>query len=167
LLNSSQIAQYSDILSPLESITDYSDNAMQMDCAQRRTDTCSSFTYDNGGFSAKITLPHQNLVFFSVPYDSGWLAAVNGKPAKIEEVNIGFMAVLCPAGTSSIRFNYTTPGLHTGILVTAVSAVIFALYIIMIRRKKRKTQISTNIEISAVSKPNLITDSEDSSSENM
>ncbi len=139
LLDSEQIKRYQNILQPLsDKSIDYSDNAMAADSAARNTHTCSSFAYDNKGFSAKITLPSENLVFFSVPYDSGWAATVDGKPAKIEEVNIGFMAVDCPAGTTSIRFNYTTPGLYTGIIVTGTSIVVFVLYLFFVYKRRRR-----------------------------
>jgi uncharacterized membrane protein YfhO len=139
LLDSDQIAHYKNILKPLDDKgLDYSDDAIAADCAARRINTCSSFSYDNKGFSAKITLPSENLVFFSVPFDSGWSATVNGKAAKIQEVNIGFMAVDCPAGTSSIRFNYTTPGLRTGIIVTGVSLLLFVLYMLLMRKRRRR-----------------------------
>ena len=44
-------------------------------------------------------------------------------------VNVGFMAVKVPAGTSEIRFNYYTPGLNAGIAATAGSIGIFLLYV--------------------------------------
>lgn len=141
LLDSEQIKRYKDILSPLKtSDINYTDETMADDCAARRTTTCSEFKYDNKGFSAKITLKSKNLVFFSVPADTGWTATVNGKPAKIETVDLGFMAVESPAGTSNIRFNYTTPGLYIGMIVTACSLFIFVLYIFLIRRKKRSAK---------------------------
>lgn len=139
LLTPDQIERYKDILTPYNPAVDgdFSDSGLARDCSDRRTYTCSSFGYDNNGFSASITLPKENLVFFSVPYDQGWSATVNGKPARVEEVNLGFMAVECPAGTSSIRFNYTTPGLFTGIKVSAVSLVIFIAYMLIMRRRHR------------------------------
>lgn len=139
LLDSDQIARYKNILQPFNSVTnvDFSDAALKNDCAQRRTHTCSNFSYDNKGFSASITLPSENLVFFSVPFDEGWTATVNGKPVKVEKVNNGFMAVDCPKGTSNIRFNYTTPGLYLGIAVTSVSIIIFVIYILLIRKLQR------------------------------
>ena len=53
----------------------------------------------------------------------------NGEPAEIEKVNVGFMAVKVPAGTSEIRFDYYTPGLNAGIAATAGSVGIFLLYV--------------------------------------
>ena len=45
-------------------------------------------------------------MFFSVPYDDGFTAYVNGQEADIVEVDEGLMAVLCPAGENSIDFVY-------------------------------------------------------------
>ena len=72
----------------------YSEEAYYQDCLDRRSMSCSSFSYDNGGFSATFTGDRERLVFFSVPYEGGWSATVNGEPAVIEKVNVGFMAVL-------------------------------------------------------------------------
>lgn len=66
------------------------------------------------GFNAKIDLDKDNLVFFSVPYDDGWSAKVNGQDVEIEKVDYGFMAVLCPAGSNDIQFTYETKGLFLG-----------------------------------------------------
>lgn len=142
VLNDSQIAKYSDILTPLAENSDFSDASMAEDSAERRKETCSSFHTDNKGFSASINLAAKNLVFFSVPYDSGWTATVNGKPAQIEKVDIGFMAVECPPGTSRIRFSYTTPGLYRGAAVSGVSLAVLAVYLGVYRSmKKRRNKV--------------------------
>jgi hypothetical protein len=149
VLDKAQTAKYSDILSQLpDSLsTDFSDSTFTSDCTARRDSACSSFTTDNTGFTAKANLKKANLVFFSVPYDSGWTATVNGKPAKIEKVDVGFMAVECPAGASTIRFSYMTPGLKAGIALSAGSAAALALYITLACTvfKKKKTPILPEI----------------------
>lgn len=140
VLDSDQASRYKDILTAYDpdDDTDFSDEELKKDCEERRTYTCSSFSYDNKGFSATITLPSKNLVFFSVPYDKGWTATVNGQPVNIEKVNVGFMAVECPAGTSEIRFDYTTPGLYLGITISVISAAIFVVYLLLWRRWRKK-----------------------------
>ncbi|MFQ8832263.1 MAG: hypothetical protein ACLR7U_04905 [Ruthenibacterium lactatiformans] len=40
-------------------------------------------------------------MFFSVPYDEGFTATVNGVEAEIERVDGGLSAVLCPRATPS------------------------------------------------------------------
>lgn len=106
------------------------------DCENRIETAAQSFEIDNRGFTAKINLPRDNLVFFSVPYDKGWTATVNGRAATVEKVNIGFMAVRAPAGENvEIRFNYTTPGLYFGIAVSLFAAFVLAAYLLLCRRR--------------------------------
>lgn len=131
---------------------DYSQSGYLQDCLDRKATAASSFKRDNSGFSATISLTKPNLVFFSVPYESGWSATVNGKPAEIVKTNVGFMSVLCPAGTNvSIRFNYKTPGLAAGLTITICAALALALYLLMMirvdrRRRLAEEQLSPQIE---------------------
>lgn len=143
VLSDEQIAKYDGILTELPSDRwSFYENDYMSDCADRAAVSCYEFSTDKDGFSASITMENQNLVFFSIPYHSGWKAYVNGEEVEIEKVNIGFMAVLCGAGTSDIRFEYETPMLKTGGAVTAVSFVIMFLYVVFfaydVRRGKNR-----------------------------
>ena len=99
----------------------------------RSSNSAYYFSHDNHGFTAKIKTTKPNLVFFSVPYEDGWTATVNGEPVQVEEVNVGFMAVAVNAGESEIRFTYTTPGLYYGILISCLSMVVFMSYLLINR----------------------------------
>ena len=117
----------------------YTQSAYLTDCLARRAGAASSFLYDNRGFTATITLPEENLVFFSVPYEDGWSASVNGEPAEVIKTNVGFMAVRCPAGEAvTIRFDYMTPGLIPGLLITCGAALLFVLYLVLFRLYDRR-----------------------------
>lgn len=139
VLNNEQIAKYSSILSLYNTAdADFSDTTLAADCAARRREACSDFKTTNSGFTADINLSKENLVFFSVPYDSGWSATVNGKQSNIEKVNVGFMAVKCGKGGNSIRFTYKTPGLSAGFVVSLVSLTALILYLLFNRLKSYK-----------------------------
>ncbi len=153
LLTDEQIKKYSDYMTDLEqlkhkgvqdeaSITlSLTDSAMALDAALLRETSADKFSIDNGGFTATVTRDKKSLVFFSVPYDEGWSATVNGKAVEVEKVNAGFMAVAVDEGESNIRFNYRNTGLGFGIVVTLSAAGIFILYILIsaICIKKRPT----------------------------
>ena len=110
------------------------------DCADRRAHSCSVFQMNNAGFHAEITLDKANLVFFSVPYDDGFTAYVNGEKTDILRVDEGLMAVLCPAGASSIDFVYQAAGLSASRVVTAVAIPVWVVYVAyFVRRKRRST----------------------------
>lgn len=112
---------------------DYAD--MENDVHDRLDMACYSFVIDQRGFTAKSDLEKETLMFFSVPYDEGWSATVNGEEVLIERANLGFMAVRVPQGVATIRFTYLAPGLKLGAVVTLVSATLLAAYWIIGRKK--------------------------------
>lgn len=152
VLTDEQIEKYSDITGGKSadiSKYSYTQDEYFKDCINRRETACSYFKYDNNGFSASIDLKGKSdtLLFFSVPYEKGWSAQVNGQDVEIERVNVGFMAVRVKGGNvNEIRFNYETPGLKTGLIVTISCIIIFAGYMLIWGRKK-------NREINSIRKP--------------
>lgn len=107
----------------------FSQAAYTADCASRAAGASDDFTQQKNGFSASITLEQENYVFFSVPYEAGWRASVNGADAEILRAGVGFMAVKCPAGESEIVFSYQTPGLAAGAWISLGAAAALALYL--------------------------------------
>ena len=120
---------------------EYSTQSYFNDAERLRSNSCSSFEYTDSGFKAEFdNKGKDNLLFFSVPYDSGWTAYVNGEKAEIEQVNLGFMAVKVKGGEKSeIVFTYSTPLLKEGALISAAGAAALLCYIlafVFINRKK-------------------------------
>ncbi len=144
VLTTSQINKYSDILQPLpdELIRKTTEEDYLADCLDRAKITCYDFKYDSKGFSAKIDLASDELVFFSVPYDKGFSAAVNGKAVEIEKVSNGFMAVRVPAGNAnSIEFSYRTHGLDEGLLISVAGIAAFVIYMVLCRIFKKRDKV--------------------------
>lgn len=109
------------------------------DALKMKKHTCTDYTADSKGFAARIELDAPRMVFFSIPYGAGWSAFVDGKPAQIEKVNIGFLGLMLPAGQHNIEFRYFPPGLKLGAIVSGISAIILLCYfIISARMLKRK-----------------------------
>lgn len=151
LLTKEQIVKYRDCLDDVSELSydygylDESDNfvvssdiklnlddqTMAQDAERLKNNSCYSFETDNNGFTAKINRESRSLVFFSIPYDEGWSAEVNGVDVEIERVNKGFMAVAVPSGDTTIRFTYKTPGLSLGLKTAAVSFGAFLIYFLV------------------------------------
>ncbi len=129
-LSEEDIAAYGQYLEPLpdELTGDFSYEHYVRDVADRRASACSEFIMTNSGFSAEIELDRANLVFFSVPYDDGFTAYVNGVETEILRVDNGLMAVLCPAGWSSIDFVYQPAGLSLSRTVTLIAIPVWLVY---------------------------------------
>ena len=151
LLDDEQIKKYGGLMTDIselrnsvyyseddETSLSMTDDTLAYDSEQLRETSAFYFKRDNRGFTAKVTRDSDNLVFFSVPYDNGWEAYVNGKPAKIEKVNAGFMAVKVGSGTSEIRFNYVTPGLVDGLKITGGAVIVLLVYILVFCLYKKR-----------------------------
>ena len=141
VLTNSQILQYSSDVKHLPGGPDrymsYED--FQLQAALRSRSSAFEFEYDASGFNAKIFLNKNNLVFFSVPYDEGWTAYVNGVETAIERVDTGFMAVYAEKGANEITFVYHTPGLKYGAYISAAALLVSVLYILyFVRAGKHK-----------------------------
>ena len=142
VLTDEDVAQYGKYLTELseDMLNDLHYDSYTQDCADRRAHSCSVFQMNNAGFHAEITMDKANLVFFSVPYDDGFTAYVNGEKTDILQVDEGLMAVLCPAGASSIDFVYQAAGLSASRVVTAVAIPVWVVYVAcFVRRKRRNT----------------------------
>ena len=77
----------------------------------------------------------------SIPNADGFSLFVDGKKAKIEDINYAFIGTSLTAGTHRIKLVYESPGLHVGKYVSVVGFLLcFILCLIRIftgcRRKK-------------------------------
>ncbi len=147
VLDEAQIEKYGYMLSDLEATgLDYNKELSYSfyynNCIERAATACTEFTVDNYGFTATATLEKDNLVFFSIPYDEGWSATVDGQPVTVEQANIGFMAVPVKGDgkAHTIRFTYRTPGLELGLFVSggALLIVVLLMALLFSLRKRKK-----------------------------
>lgn len=124
--------------------SDLTASAYKTNCEDRRSECCDKFSYDTNGFDASITLSDKRLVFFSVPYDDGWKAQVNGRDVDIIKVDFGFMAVACEEGENTIHFTYKTRYLNIGLCLTGSGFVVWTGYVVFFRRREKLAQAAAN-----------------------
>ena len=136
-------AQYYDgILQHLpEDLRSFTEEGYLADCQDRAASACQEFQYTRTGFTAQLDSKQEQVIFFSVPYESGWSAKVNGEDVPIERVNVGFMAVTVPEGDGvTIEFTYHTPGLSLGFGATLVSLALLIAYLTLVHRARPRPQ---------------------------
>ena len=140
LLDEDQLETYAGLLDPLpqEELEDRTAETYAEDCAARRAVVVADFTATRTGFTAKTDYQEEELVFFSVPYDEGFTATINGEPATIEKVDNGLMAVLVPAGEATIEFTYHTPGLALSAGISLAGVAVYAVYLLLLYRKRKR-----------------------------
>ena len=123
---------------PEEKLNDLWYDTYVSDCADRRASACRAFQMTNSGFHAEIDLGKEDLVFFSVPYDDGFTAYVNGQETDILRVDEGLMAVLAPAGENTIDFVYQADGFSLAGKVSLAGLAVFVVYTGYFVWKKKK-----------------------------
>lgn len=136
---------FSDILTDISDTAgeEISDDEYERLISDRRRSAAYSCEKTSNGLIAQIELEKENVVFFSVSYNDGWSAYVDGVKTDVYNVNNGCVGVRAQEGKHEIRLCYTVKGFNEGIVITAVSSGILILYAAVcgIRRKNGKTEV--------------------------
>ena len=78
----------------------------------------------------------KRMLYFSIPFDDGWVIKVNGKIAKFYKVNIGFIGLPIDKGNNDIELTYSPPMFKRGLIISLTTLIICILFFIF-RRKGR------------------------------
>ena len=111
---------------------------------ERRVCSSQSFNGTTRGFTAMMTMPRENYVFFSVVADKGFTAFVDGEPVPVHPVNHGMSAILVPAGTHEVEFRFVPRGLMPGLAISLLALAVLLLLFMAERRYAIAQCISHN-----------------------
>jgi uncharacterized membrane protein YfhO len=78
-------------------------------------------------------------LFFSIPYDQGWTAIVDGQKIRPLRVNIGFMGIILDAGDHSVELQYEVPYYYKGLIISIFS--LFTYIVIGVHRKMKRPSL--------------------------
>ena len=112
-------------------IPDWKESAKRL-----QENACDQFTVTPDGFTAHIDAKEAGLLVFTVPYDKGFSAAVDGKTAEIIRCDVSFMAVWVEPGSHDVVFTYKTRSLNLGIMLSAAAAAVLLGYIVLAGKKR-------------------------------
>jgi uncharacterized membrane protein YfhO len=99
--------------------------------------TISKFSENN--IKGSVTVNDSKILFFSIPFDEGWSAKLNGVAAKLYRVNAGLTGLLISKGKNDVALSFEPRLKSKGKLISGVSLVIlFGLlgFTFFLRRKK-------------------------------
>ena len=92
----------------------------------------------NNKVTGQITLDRNKYLCLTIPYSKGWKVYVDGERQKLYNANGQYMAVYLTSGTHNVTLKYSTPLLKEGALVSLAGVVIFAMQLVINKRKKRE-----------------------------
>ncbi|MCF0232493.1 MAG: YfhO family protein [Enterococcus sp.] len=114
---------------------------LQDSIARATANKLDNFNRDTTGFTATSNFQKDSIVYLTVPNDAGWTAQIDDQETDIIN-SCGLMAIKVPAGTHEICFSYTTPAFELGIIVSAISWIIFVTFIIASYSKSKRRSCS-------------------------
>lgn len=96
----------------------------------------SSYTSDS--IEGTISLKEDGLIFFSIPYDTGWKVKLDGEEREVFPVADGFLAVNAEKGDWKIEMNFEPAGWKEGLMVSFAGVCIFLFVLLSYRKTGRK-----------------------------
>lgn len=91
--------------------------------------------YNDMEVQGAIEVINSGILFFSIPYDGGWKATVDGKHAKILKIYDSFIGIDIEEGNHTVKLKFTPLGLKTGIIVSIIS-LLFLIVLVITKRIK-------------------------------
>ena len=92
---------------------------------------------ENGlyGFIAHIDAKEAGILVFTIPFDKGFSATIDGRQADVIPCDVSFMGVWVEPGEHEIVFTYRTRALPLGAALSALAAAMLAAYVFICRRR--------------------------------
>lgn len=108
------------ISQPVDNLNSYVNNL--------NSDPITNITTDTNTVSCNVTLKEDKIMFFSIPFNSGWTAYVDGKETEILCGNYMGIAIPLVSGQHNIVLKYETPGLKYGCFAFCLTILMLITY---------------------------------------
>ncbi len=113
------------------------------ECKRRANTACTDFKTSTHGFTATSHLEEAGVLFFSVPYEEGFSAYVDGRETSIIKADYGFMVIAVPEGEHEIEFKYELSGLKQGMYLMLTGVFLLLINFIAEIRKNHLTDLQS------------------------
>ncbi len=90
--------------------------------------------------SGDIALEEDKILVLSIPYQNGWTAYVDGKPAELLRANYMYMALPLAAGEHTIELQYAIPGAKYALVIMPCSVVLLIILCFVSRLLRKRKQ---------------------------
>jgi uncharacterized membrane protein YfhO len=103
----------------------------------RNNNICKLDKFSDDYLVFYIDAPNEwQYISFSIPYDSGWKAYLDGKDVASSKINISLLGIKVPRGSHKLELHYVPNGLKEGIVVSILGLAIVAFWL-----RKNKQQV--------------------------
>ena len=109
----------------------------QESVARLKQNACDGFDATADGFIAHIDAKEAGILVFTIPFDKGFSATIDGRQTDVIPCDVAFMGVWVEPGEHEIVFTYRTRALTLGAALSALAAAALAVYVFICRRRGR------------------------------
>lgn len=100
-------------------------SSISVPCTATPSPTTSTVPFTLDQFSedhleGSVSMRSPGILFFSIPYDKGWTASVNGQPVDMLPVNYGFIGLPLAPGNHRVTLAFAPPGWRSGCLISVL-----------------------------------------------
>lgn len=125
--------------------TAYPISATLSDLSARKSAALSMTGHSENKISGTIKLDKREVLFFSIPFDVGWSALVDGEPAHLEKVDFGLTGILLDKGEHVVELTFRPRFLTLGLIVSSTALLLYAGLLMWprFRRKASRAEPAT------------------------
>lgn len=105
--------------------------------------------FSENNIQGQITTSESKILFFSMPFDEGWKANVNGKESKIIRLNCGLSGLLTEPGNNKIELTFVPRYRKIGALISVISILLFLglAALLYFKNKSNSDKINVNLNV--------------------
>ena len=100
-----------------------------------RKDTLTITQFKESDIKGTINVAAPKLLFFSIPFDEGWSATINGAPAKLYKVDCGLTGLKLATGKNEVEISFEPRLMKKGAMVSLLGLLVFAGLLFVTRKK--------------------------------
>ncbi|MBI3300089.1 MAG: YfhO family protein [Elusimicrobia bacterium] len=89
--------------------------------------------WSHNALEGSVALRSPKLLLFTIPWDAGWSASVDGRPAELRRVDFGFFGVPLEAGVHEVGLRYEPPFRRLG---AALSLAALSLFLVLLKKRR-------------------------------
>jgi len=131
-------AEHFPMLPAVDTTAPYPVDRYIADIAARNQDILAIGRFSQNDIKGTINAHGRKLLFFSIPWDKGWLASVDGKAVHPLLVNIGFIGIPLDNGPHTVELRFTPPYFFQGLLATLAGVLLYFLTMLVKSSRDRK-----------------------------
>ena len=98
----------------------------------------NNYATATNSITGQIKAKDAGVLVCSVPFSTGWKVYVDGEKEKVYRTNYMYVAVPITKGEHTVEFQYETPFLKMGAVLTLISWMVYSGSIIWNKRKRSK-----------------------------